>query len=81
MSSGADRRRFEQLVRETRGELLKYALRRAANAEDAADIVAETYLIAWRKLDAVPRGAGARFWLFRVASRFEVPSTSAQAKP
>lgn len=67
MSSGADRRRFEQLARETHGELLKYALRRSANAEDAADVVSETYLIAWRRLEAVPRGASARFWLFAVA--------------
>jgi RNA polymerase sigma-70 factor (ECF subfamily) len=67
VSSCADRRRFEQLVRDTRGELLKFVLRRAGNAEDAADVVAETYLIAWRKLDAVPWGTGARLWLFGVA--------------
>jgi len=67
MSSAADRRRFEQLVRETRDELLAYALRRSANAEDAADVVSETYLIAWRKLQAVPQSEGARFWLLGVA--------------
>lgn len=67
MSPDADRQRFEQLVRETRDELLAYALRRSANAEDAADVVSETYLIAWRKLQSVPRSAAARFWLLGVA--------------
>lgn len=64
----ADRRLFERLVRETREDLLAYALRRAANAEDAADVLSETYLIAWRKLDKVPKGDNARLWLFGVAA-------------
>jgi RNA polymerase sigma-70 factor (ECF subfamily) len=58
---------FERLVQETRTDLLAYALRRTANAEDAADVVSETYLIAWRKLDRVPSGSHARLWLFGVA--------------
>lgn len=48
---------FEQLVRETRSDLLAYALRRAASREDAADVLAETYLIAWRKLEKIPPGS------------------------
>lgn len=42
-------------------------LRRSKSPEDAADVLVETYLIAWRKLDAVPRGDEARLWLFGVA--------------
>jgi RNA polymerase sigma-70 factor, ECF subfamily len=64
----ADRRLFERLVRETRDGLLAYALRRAPNAEDAADVLSETYLIAWRKLEKVPAGDDARLWLFGVAA-------------
>ena len=30
-------------------------------------MLAETYLIAWRKLDAIPTGERARLWLFGVA--------------
>jgi RNA polymerase sigma factor (sigma-70 family) len=59
---------FEQLVRETRDDLLAYAIRRAANAEDAADVLSETYLIAWRKLEKIPPGDSARLWLFGVAA-------------
>src|SRR4051812_30520623 len=34
--------------------VLAYALRRTSSAEDAADAVAETFLVAWRRLDSVP---------------------------
>jgi RNA polymerase sigma factor (sigma-70 family) len=58
---------FEQLFRETRMDLLAYIMRRSPNAEDAADVLAETYLIAWRKFDGMPTGERARLWLFGVA--------------
>jgi len=58
---------FEQLFRDTRIDLLTYVLRRSRNAEDAADVLAETYLIAWQKLEKVPKGDRARLWLFGVA--------------
>jgi hypothetical protein len=58
---------FEKLFRETRADLVAHIVRRAGSAEEAADILAETYLIAWRKLDSVPAGEGGRPWLFGVA--------------
>src|SRR5436190_2006233 len=58
---------FEQLFRETRTDLLAYIVRRSESAEDAADVFAETYLIAWQKLDAIPPDERARLWLFGVA--------------
>ena len=61
------RTRFEQLFRETRTDLLAYLLRRSMSAEDAADALAQTYLVAWSKLDTVPHGDRARLWLFGVA--------------
>jgi RNA polymerase sigma-70 factor (ECF subfamily) len=61
------RAEFEQLFRDTRKDLLAYALRRSPTIEDAADIVADTYLIAWQRLERVPRGDEARLWLFGVA--------------
>jgi RNA polymerase sigma-70 factor (ECF subfamily) len=63
-----DRLLFEQLVKDTREDLLAYAMRRAANREDAADVLSETYLIAWRKLEKIPPGESARLWLFGVAA-------------
>lgn len=59
--------RFERLFHETRADLLAYALRRVKRPEDAADVLSETFLTAWRKLDSVPPGEQARLWLFGVA--------------
>lgn len=46
--------------------VLGFALRRTCRPEDAADIVAETFLVAWRRLDEVPE-VEMRPWLFGVA--------------
>ncbi|WP_136517453.1 RNA polymerase sigma factor [Cellulomonas telluris] len=61
--------RFTALFDRTHGPLLAYAVRRVADPADAADVVAETFLVAWRRLDDVPGGDSARPWLFGVARR------------
>jgi RNA polymerase sigma-70 factor (ECF subfamily) len=61
--------RFSNLYRSHVRELLGYALRRSADADDAADVVAETFLVAWRRLSDVPAGDQARLWLFGTARR------------
>jgi RNA polymerase sigma-70 factor (ECF subfamily) len=60
---------FGRLYREQGRAILAYALRRVEDREDAADVVAETFLIAWRRLAEVPPGMGARLWLYAVARR------------
>ncbi len=66
----SDRRaRFEEIYDAFSGLILAYASRRTADAQDAADIVAETFTIAWRRLDDVPAGDRARPWLYGVARR------------
>lgn len=63
----AERRdRFERLFADHYEAVLAYALRRAAR-EMAEDVVAETFTVAWRRLEEVPREA--RPWLFGVARR------------
>jgi len=69
MSSAAHEERFRRLFADTERALLAYAVRRVERAEDAADVVAETFLVAWRRLDAVPDGDEARLWLYGVARR------------
>jgi RNA polymerase sigma factor (sigma-70 family) len=59
---------FERLYAEHGRAVLAYAVRRSQNAQDAADVVAETFLIAWRRLNEVPP-AEAKLWLFGVARR------------
>ena len=62
-----DRRtRFERLFALHYEPVLAYALRRAPAAE-AHDVAADTFLVAWRRLDAVP--ADALPWLYGVARR------------
>jgi RNA polymerase sigma-70 factor, ECF subfamily len=66
-AAGAIRReRFERLFGTHFRSVLAYALRRAPRAE-AEDVVAETFLIAWRRLDEVP--SDERPWLLGVARR------------
>ena len=50
-------------------EVLAYALRRARTPEDGADAVAETFLVAWRRLRDVPAEPESRLWLYGVARR------------
>ncbi|MEX0832676.1 MAG: RNA polymerase sigma factor [Actinomycetota bacterium] len=59
--------RFRRLYSENLSAIAGYAMRRASSAEDAADVVAETFLIAWRRLEAVPAGNEGRLWLYGVA--------------
>jgi RNA polymerase sigma factor (sigma-70 family) len=61
--------RFGQLYRQQGRSILAYALRRVESPEDAADVVAETFLVAWRRGTEVPVGEAARLWLFGVARR------------
>jgi RNA polymerase sigma-70 factor (ECF subfamily) len=60
-------RRFEEIYDGSYEALLGYALRRVDNPADAADVVAETFLTAWRRIGDVPSGNDARPWLFGVA--------------
>lgn len=61
--------RFSRLFRDHEREILRYALRRSAAPEDAADVVAETFLVAWRRLGEVPAEGEARLWLYATARR------------
>ena len=63
----SSRARFRAVYDMNYHRVLGYVLRRAATREDAEDVVAETFLTAWRRLDEVPRGDAARPWLYRVA--------------
>lgn len=72
------RRVFEELYRTTREDLLRYLVRRCRDPDEAADLLAETYLIAWNKLGALPDGDAARFWLFGVARNLVLRSARRQ---
>src|SRR4029077_7477557 len=61
--------RFARLYAEHGRDVLAYALPRTSGADDAAEVVAETFLVAWRRGGDVPHGSEARLWLLGVARR------------
>lgn len=70
MSSGTEHEdRFRRVYAVNFAPLLAYATRRVAQPEDAADVVAETFLVAWRRSRDMPPEAEARLWLYGVARR------------
>ncbi len=59
--------RFRSLYADHHDPVLRFALRRTDPAR-ADDVVAETFLVAWRRLDDVPRRTGEALpWLYTVA--------------
>ncbi len=67
--------RFEELYRSTAQDLLAFLTRRTSDPEEATDLLAEVYIVAWRRLDKVPAGDGARLWLFGVARNMLMKSS------
>ncbi|SCE73683.1 RNA polymerase, sigma subunit, ECF family [Micromonospora coriariae] len=70
MSSGTEHEDLFRRVYAANFEpLLAYALRRVEQPEDAADVVAETFLVAWRRSREMPPEPEIRLWLHGVARR------------
>jgi RNA polymerase sigma factor (sigma-70 family) len=68
-SQGEREAAFRILYDRTRVQLIAYALRRTRNAEDAADVVAEVFLIAWKRFESVPEDEKSLLWLYVTARR------------
>ena len=64
---GSSEERFAGLFAGHYGDVLAYAIRRCSSRADAEEVAAETFTVAWRRLDEVPRGEAARMWLFGTA--------------
>lgn len=68
MTPDPQAQRLTEALRRESPDLLRYFRRRVTEPEDAADLLAETGLTAWRRVRDLPADdEGARRWLFTVA--------------
>src|SRR5438270_2047369 len=59
---------FTDVTGRFRGELLAYCYRILGSADEAEDLVQETYLRAWRFYDTFEGRSSLRTWLYRIAT-------------
>ena len=62
-------RRFRLLYEEHYRSIQAYAVRRIGPGDDVADVAAEVFTIAWRRLARIPDPPADRMWLYGVARR------------
>lgn len=68
MADQPERERFERLWRAHHQSVARFVARRLPAHEDGADLVAEVFLIAWKRLHELPPGTAASLpWLYGVA--------------
>src|SRR6266508_6279372 len=61
--------RFRALYDAEAVRLVGYVARRLVDPTAAPDVVADVFMVAWRRVDDVPPGGEARLWLYGVARR------------
>lgn len=64
-----DREAFEAIVLRYGPQLYRYARRMLSAESDAADVVQETFVAAWRQLESFRGASSLRTWLFAICSR------------
>src|SRR3954451_20245957 len=63
-----DEEAFRELTEPYRREIEVHCYRILGSAQDAEDLVQETFLAAWRGLDSFEGRASGRTWLYRIAT-------------
>lgn len=79
--SGDAEARFRDLYVTTYDDIVRFAQRRI-DPGYAEDLAAETMLVAWRRLEQLPRTRGdSRAWLLGIARNLPLPRTPCPARP
>lgn len=68
-SIGGDRQAFLGFTRRHQAAVLRFCRTLSTSAEDAEDVLQETFLTAWRKAGTFEGRGSARSWLFTIARR------------
>ncbi len=64
------RQLLEETVQREAPALLAYLIRRVQEPADAADLLGDVLVVAWRRIDAMPPEPGpARMWMFGIARK------------
>ena len=67
MEAMGERERFTALSAAHVTAVLGFVARRCDTPVDAADVTADVFVVAWRRIAVIPAGDGARLWLYGVA--------------
>jgi RNA polymerase sigma-70 factor (ECF subfamily) len=67
-ATAGDQQAFSDLVEPYRAELLVHCYRLLGSTPDAEDMVQETFLRAWNRLDSFSGGQYFRAWLYKIAT-------------
>ena len=60
---------FARVIAAHRNAILRYGLRRLDERSEAEDLVAETFIVVWRRFDELPPRNEELFWLYGIAGR------------
>ncbi|MEU7831970.1 sigma-70 family RNA polymerase sigma factor [Nonomuraea sp. NPDC049129] len=69
VGTAESQRRFEEIYTEHYAAVSGYVRRRTDHPDDCADVIAETFTTAWRRLADLPAGDEVRLWLYGAARR------------
>ncbi len=67
MTSAQAHDAFEHMYRTHRAAILSYLVRRTHDTASAADLLADVFLVAWRRHETLPPEDEQRLWLFGIA--------------
>ncbi len=78
--AGADAPDFTAVAARYRRELLAHCYRMTGSAQEAEDLVQETYLRAWRSYGAFEGRSSVRTWLYKIATNVCLTSLEGRAR-